>query len=144
MLTAMSLSKITEFQSPRDPDFGNPNATTFKLAAIPSRIYTALKDDAARFITDASADGGMRTDFKPNMQSLEIVRFGLKGIQNLCDVDNVPVEFKTQKYRFNGAFYDVLHEDVLALLDIDTVRELATEIRKLCELDPAQAKNSAG
>lgn len=138
MLKALNLSTVIEYQSDRDPAKGTPEATVFKLGAIPSRVYTALKDKATNFTQEGGA-GDIKASFNPNLIARDVVRFGLKGFENYDGL-----EFKTQKEKVGPGLYDVLHDDVIDKIDIDTIRELSEEIRKLCEFDLDEVKNSEG
>lgn len=139
MLKAVNLSKTIDYQSPRDPAKGTPEATTFKLGAIPSRVYTQLKDKGTSFTQDSENPDSVKAAFSPNKIARDIVRFGLKGFDNFDEL-----EFKTQKEKVGPALFDVVHDDVMDRLDIDTIRELSEEIKRLCEFDGEEIKNSVG
>lgn len=137
-LKALNLTQVAVFESPRDPDKGTDNATKFKIGAIPSRIYAGLKDKAASFKPDPDAPDGMKAEFNGNLIAYDTVRFGLKG------VENYGAEFKTQKEKVGHYLYDVAHDDFMASLDIETIRELKAAIDDLCSIDGETEKNSEG
>lgn len=136
MLKALNLSKIVEFESDRDPDKGTENATKFKIGAIPSRVYAQLKDKASSFTPDGEGGDGLKAEFKPNMIAFETVKYGLKGIENFDGV-----EFKTQEVRIANTVIHAVHDDVMAALDIEIIRELSLAIRKICEFEDEEIKN---
>lgn len=137
-LKALNLTQIIEFQSPRDPDKGTDQATKFKIAAIPSRIYVTLKDKAASFVPDQNSPDGVKAEFNGNLIAYEIVRWGLKGVENF------PVEYKTRKEKLGPYSYDVVDDDFMSALDIETIRELHEAIDKLCTISEETVKNSEG
>lgn len=138
MLKALDLTKIVVFESPRDPDKGTDKATKFKISAIPARVYSQIKDKATKYTQDENNPDGIKAEFKPHEVAYDIVKFGLKGIENYN------VEFKTQKERIGSMLYEVAHEEVMAGFDIDTIRELHEAIKNICEFDAETEKNSEG
>ena len=138
MLKIVDLTTTVEFESARDPDKGTDKATKFKLGAIPSRVYAALKDKATKWTQNPNSSDGVSAEFRPNLIGRDIVRFGVKGIENY------PVKFATQKESIGSKEFDVLADAVIDAMDIDTIRELSTEIQKLCEFNEEEVKNSEG
>lgn len=134
MLKAVNLTTTIEFQSPRDPEKGTDQATKFTLGAIPSRIYTTLKDKATSF-TQEEGVMGVRADYRPHAIAYDIVRHGLKNVENF------PANFTTQEVRIGNSVHNVVHEDFMQTLDIDTIRELSEAIRGLCEFEVEEIKN---
>lgn len=141
MLKALNLTKMVEFESPRDPAKGTPDATKFKISAIPTRIYAKLKDRSASFSPDEKDPDGMKADFHGNSLAFETVRWGLKGVENY---DPDAPAFKFQKEKVGPYMYDVVHDDFMAALDIQTIRELKSAIDSLCSVDEETEKNSEG
>lgn len=143
MLKALDLSKTIIFESPRDPAKGTEEATKFTIGAIPSRVYAALKDSATTYRQDPNNQDDIKVDFRPNDIAKDMVRHGLKGIQNFCTDSGSVVEFKTKKTRIGNSEYDVLADEVLDVIDLDTIREIAQAIREICEVDAKTEKNFA-
>jgi hypothetical protein len=142
MIKALDLSKTIVFESPRDTAKGTEDATKFIIGAIPSRVYAALKDSATTYRQDPNNQDDIKVDFRPNDIAKDMVRYGLKGIQNFCTASGAVVTFKTTKARVGNSEYDVLADEVLDVIDLDTIREIAQAIREICEVDVNTEKNS--
>jgi len=138
MLYALNLTKFIEFESPRDPAKGTAEATKFKLGAIPSRIYTMLKDRAATFKADPNDQSDVLV-FHGNTAARDYVKYGLKGFENYGNL-----EFKTVQERIAGKNYDVVADDVLEAIDVETIRELSDQVKQLSDLDGEAVKNLEG
>lgn len=138
MLKALDLTALISFESPRDPAKGTDEATKFQLGAIPSRVYTALKDRSATFKADPTDQSDVLL-FHGNTAARDYVKYGLKGFTNY---DNIA--FKTVKERIGGKEYDVVADEILEAMDVDTIRELSIEIRKLSDIEKEEIKNSEG
>lgn len=143
-LKALNLTKVIHFQSPRDPDKGGENATTFKISAIPARIYSQIKDKATKYSQDPQNPEGVTAEYLPHTIAFDVVRFGLKGMDNYVDDEGKPVDWKTEKAQIGNYRYDVVHHDVISKFDIETIRELHEAITKICEFGPETIKNSEG
>lgn len=135
-MKALNLTQTIKFSSPRDPDKENP--TLFILGAIPSRVYAILKDKAASFTPDPNSPDGMRAEFNGNLIAYDIVRWGLKG------VENYELEYQTQKEKVGSYQYDVVHDDFMKSLELETIREISEAVNKLCEIEATVAKKSEG
>ena len=137
MMKVLDLTKTIVHTSKRDPDYGKPGETKFTLGAIPSRIYTLLKDKATMYADLQSNDGG-KVQLRNNSLARDCVKYGLKSIENF------PVEVKFDKEHMGDKEYRVVAEETLDVFDIDLIRELHAEIEKLNEFTEEEAKNSEG
>lgn len=143
----MALQGLTKastrlFESAKDPDKGNPNATRFKLAFIDSFVTAYLKDKLTSFEADPNDATKVVSVYSPNEIHIETVRFGLKGWENFKDEEGNDIEFKTVKRRMGGRSYDVVSDELLGNLPMSLIEELAVEIRRLNIVTVAEAKNS--
>ncbi len=135
MLKAIDLTTIIDFESDSDPDKGTDKATKFKLGGIPSRIYAQLKDKATRWAQDKENPDSVKAEFRHNDIARDIVRFGVKGFSNYS------LNFKTQPEKFGDKEYQAVADDIMDSMDINLIRELSAEIRKLSEFNEAEIKN---
>jgi hypothetical protein len=87
-------------------------------------------------------DGNNDVMFRTKEANLDAVRFGLKGIRNFVDRMGSEIKFRTIKRNVNGITYQVVADDVLRYFDLETIEELATELRRLNTVTQAEAKNS--
>jgi len=138
MLKALDLSKTISHESELDEAKGTENASRFTLGGIHSRVYMVIKDRATKFAQDATGD--MSVSFSGNAVAYELVKFGLRDVQNF--ENNTP--FKREKIRIGNTDCEVVTDEYMATLDPDLIRELSEQITKLCEFSKDEAKNSAG
>lgn len=138
MMKVIDLTATKDYSSERDPDFGTAKATVFVLGAIPSRIYTLLKDQATVFSADNENPDGAKVQFRNNSFARAVIKYALK------DVKNFPVPFKREQTRVGDKEYTVVADEFLDVLDIDTIRELHAEAEKLNEFSKDEEKNSEG
>jgi hypothetical protein len=139
-LTGLSVIGTTEFQSKRDPSYGTDKATVFELGTLDIFITSWLTDRAMVF--GQRDDGNNDVMFRTKEANLDAVRFGLKGIRNFVDRMGSEIKFRTIKRNVNGITYQVVADDVLRYFDLETIEELATELRRLNTVTQAEAKNS--
>ncbi len=135
----LDLVTTVPFESPRDPDKGTPKASKFLLGAIPSRVYTFLKDNATNY-RQQSKDGGesLSLEFMTQQYNRNLVAFGLKGFENY------DTEWETQKERIGSALYERVSDKIMDAMELELIAEIAGRVSELCEVNGQDAKNSAG
>jgi hypothetical protein len=119
-----------------------PGATIFKLKGLDVFLMGWIYDNASTLTQKGVGEVGINT--RINQTNIETVRHGLAGFANLTDRKGGQVAFKTQKAVVNGREYDVVADEVLNLLGIRLIGELAREVKRISEVSGAEAKNSAG
>lgn len=139
---ALNLSDTVDFQSSLDPNRGKEGAAIFKIGAIPTRIFAKIKDQGSNFVLDDKAPGGVNAEFTFNDTATEMVRYGLKGIKGFKDGNGNDLEYKTQKMKVGNSLVEALHDDLMDVLPLELIRELAMEINVLCEVPDAVKKKS--
>jgi hypothetical protein len=141
MFTAINLNEEKTYVSPKDPDKENP--TVFHLGALDTFVKTYIEDKTSLLGQDPTKAGD-EVSVSINLASRNalVVRFGLKGIDNLKDpATGQPVVFKTQKTAIGGAPYEFLAHEVFARIPYLLIGELADEILKINTLSGEEIKN---
>ena len=161
-LIAMTTSDTVDYVSDQDPSkkkvpqsAKDPNAepvmmtviedgaTTFKLKPLDVFLMGYIYDNASTLSGKQGTDEvGIHT--RMNQTNIECVRHGLAGFVNFADAKGNQVQFKTQKAVVNGRQYDVVSDEIMNMLGVRLVQELAGEIKKISEVSKAEEKNSAG
>jgi hypothetical protein len=130
-----------KYISPRDPDPENPTIAIFK--GLDYKMHSKLKDELLQYKT-SSANPTDSADVKCNVNSLNIeaVRYGLVDLANLIDHEGNIVEFKTKKEARFGKNYDVVVDQIIALLHtVGLIDEYAKEIMELTTLSSSEKKS---
>ncbi|WP_089289491.1 MULTISPECIES: hypothetical protein [unclassified Azospirillum] len=123
----MDSTRIHESDS--DPDKGTPAATRFVLGVIPARILARINDKATRF-EGMPGGGQLKMDFSAHATCLEMLRWGLKGWENLLDAGTgQPLAFETREELDGNIRTKVPTDACLTAVPGDLRMELANAIR---------------
>lgn len=141
MLQALNLTKTVEYQSDRDPAKGTDDATVFIIGAISSRVASTLRDKSTRFSGDFTQADNMQAEMRMNETAFELVRFGLRGFRNYQNADGGLLEFKTEDYQAGNAVLKIVAKDVMDVIDLETIRELAAQISRISGFEDDEVKN---
>ena len=163
-LIAMTTSDTEEYVSDRDPCkvktkvFNDPEApakgfemqttilpgaTKFLLRSLDVFLMGYIYDNASQLTgREGSAEIGINT--RVNQTNIDAVRHGLCDVINFADKTGNQVKFKGQKAVVNGRQYEVVHDDIMNMLGITLIAELADKIKSISEVTAAEAKNSDG
>jgi hypothetical protein len=76
-----------------------------------------------------------------NQTNIECVRHGLAGFDNFANAKGGVIVFKTQKAVVNGRTYDVVHDEVMNVMGVRLIQELASKIKSISEVSAAEEKN---
>lgn len=151
-MRAISMDAIKRYVSVSDPSkhtdekakAGEPNreatdATVFLLGPIPARVQTMINDVATSSKQDD--EDAMVFEFHPNEASYLRCQFGLRGFERFLDQGGNEVAFKTTNRQLGGQAHVVAAPEIMDMLGMDLIRELASEIEKFNELNQADRKN---
>lgn len=139
-LVGLSMGAVTPFESARDPAKGTERATRFKLGSLDVFTVGYLSDLAYAMHTNAVGD--MRVSVKRNAASIEAVRLGLRGWENFKDAAGNDCAFTLVDREVNGVRVKSVSDESMRYLDIDTVLELAEELRRRNTVSEGLEKNS--
>ncbi len=116
--------------------------TLAKLGVLDSRIRAELEDESTSFEISSSEPGDRaKTTLGLNRKAIEVVRFGLRGLENFQDKDGKPVKFDTISLTKYGKNYRVVAPDILNMLPFEVIMEYAQEILKENKLTEKERKN---
>lgn len=141
---------VDELVNPAKPEMGykktplidDAAATVFTLRPLDPFQLAHIVDNAASTVGRQGSED-LQIVTRLNQASIETVRFGLAGFANLPDARGNLAHFKPAKAIINGREYQVAHDDTIRLLDLDVIRELADQIKKISEVSKEEEKNSA-
>jgi hypothetical protein len=121
-----------------------PNATYFHLAPLDVFLMGHIYDNAS---TLSGQQGGaeIKIATRVNQTNIDAVRFGLVGLDNFhSDKTGANVVLKRIKAVHAGRKYDAVPDEIMTMLGVQLVSELADEIKRMSEVSAAESKNSDG
>ena len=120
-IKGISLSETKDFVSQFDK---SEPKTIWKIGALDSETFALLCDDknALRIIAD-------------------VVRFGLKGIENFTDGNGNIVKFNTVSRAVGAYNYQVVADNIMKIIPPEIKSELGAEILKMSKLNEDEIKN---
>jgi hypothetical protein len=136
---AVNLTKTIKYESDLDSDKGTEAATKFILGAIDSRTWSHVVD--TNMESKMTQDGEQLNKFNQMTVAYNIVRFGLKGFENFLDDENKELVYKTEKFSMAGKAYMVTTEEIMSLLPVNLIMELAGEINSINTVSEEDSKN---
>ena len=163
-LIAMTTSDTVDYVSDLDPckvktfvdrDLADPakgkveqveikdGATVFKLRPLDVFLMGYIYDTASTLSgKEGSSEIGIHT--RVNQTNIDAVRHGLVGLVNFTNPKGGQVNFKTQKAVVNGRSYEVAHDDIMNMMGVKLIQELAGKVKAISEVSAAEEKNSDG
>ena len=118
-------------------------ATVFKLGVLDVFLMGMIYDRSTKISRSVEDSGEVAMHTSLNATNIETVRFGLRGWEHFRDAAGHDIAFKIEKRIVMGRNYDACSDDMLQLLGIRLIAELATAIKEASEVSKAEAKNSA-
>jgi hypothetical protein len=141
-------TKETVPVDPNDPSKGTETretiadgATVFLLRPLDVFLMGHIYDNAS-VISGKQGDDTVGIHTRINQTNIDAVRHGLAGFKNFMDRYGNPVRFKTQKTIVNGREYQVVHDDIMNMLGVRLIAELAQKIKDISEVSANEEKNS--
>lgn len=121
-----------------EPVIGD-DATVFSYRPLDVFLMGHIYDRAS--ILSQAADG--QTDLKTriNETNIDAVRYGLTGLKNFIGDDGNEVVFKTVTRVINGREYQAVADEILVMLDVNSISELAGKIKEASSVKKATEKN---
>lgn len=142
-IRALNLGATRPYESVLDADRGKPGATVFSLGTLDSRVRGYLKDLMTKFkVSQESISSGesVETSMSQSEVDFETVRWGLRGWKNFQDAKGNDIKFETKAKNLGGSStpYQVVPSDLVAMIPVEIVTELAGELRKSMEVTPEE------
>jgi len=140
-VTAVNINKTKVYVSKHDPD--QANSTKWHLGFLDSLRRAQIDDQITVFEADAgNPEAKAKTTLKLNEAKIELVRFGLKDIENFIDEETgKPIKFDTIAVVRDGKSYNVVSDRILQRIDPDILYELADEIKAMNKFSDQEEKN---
>lgn len=118
----------------KDDDPNDP--TTWTIGTLSSRDRGAIRDASTSFnfsqeeleAEDGDAQSKVSTTVAKSKSDREAVRRGVKGWENFIGPDGTPIQFKTVIRDVDGSKRSVIPNDLLDIIPLDTLSELAGEV----------------
>ena len=139
MLKAINLTKTKVYESDLDDAKGTDQATQFVLGAINTRAFSSIVDRNSEI--RVNEDGEQASRFNSMTVAYDLVRFGLKDINNMQDADGNPLKFVTESVNYNGKTMLAASSAIMEALPTELIVELAGEIQSLNSVTAEEAKN---
>lgn len=127
-IKALDLSKIHEHVSIHDDDKDPKTATVFKLGVLSSRDVGRIRDTVTSVTISTTRSGDnddVNTSIEKSKMNFEALRRGLKGWSNFIGPDDKPVPFATHSRDVDGRQREVVRAELLDLIPLIVVEELA-------------------
>jgi hypothetical protein len=141
MINGIDVYEEKRYVSKYDPDKSHP--TVFVLGLINLKVCHSIVDEASQFeVNSEKPEEKGKLSLRWNQMNYELVRFGLKGVENFNDPrTNQPVKFETISVTRRGKNYNVVTENVLEMIPPVVITELAEQLRSMTHLLEEEAKN---
>lgn len=138
-LRAIDIHETRDYVSKYDKE--EPK-TIFRLGVLDSRIRAELEDEATSFeVSSRKGRDRAKTTMGLNRRDIEVVQFGLKGMENFLDAKGHSVKFETISLAKQGKNYMVPAPQILRILPFLVIKELAEEILQDNRLSEEEEKN---
>ena len=131
-IRALDLSKVEDFTVSTD-DGDDP--TIFKVGVLTSRDVGRIRDSVTNIsFKSGGKDKGdddeqdINTSIERSKMNFEAVRRGLRGWENFIGSDDKPVEYKTHVREIDGKQRTVCRPELLDMLPLPVITELADKI----------------
>lgn len=141
MIPANILDTV-DFISKYDTDKEHP--TIWKLGMFDSVVRAKIQDFITTYEADPSNPKNIKARVTINLSErmLDIVRFGLKGIENFMHPQTQKlIQFDTVSVVRFGKNCNIVSDEVLKFIPFEVIEELAGEISKQNKLTEEETKN---
>jgi len=150
-LVGIDLSETRKYVSELDKDtvtgqrraVDDPDATVFELGVL-DPIARAHVDDSMTRLDYTDGGPSLQASSQINLagRALEVVRFGLKDVKNLLHPQTKKaVPFKTVERIVKGRAYHLASDDIIQMIPVKVIGELAKQIALDNVLSEGEAKN---
>lgn len=128
MLIGVSLVETMPYFSKYDEEPDETKKTKFLIGAVDVMTRSAIADEATIWI---STPAGMQMQNRASFRNHEMIRFGLKGVENYKNAagGDIPLTFETRI--ISGKPYEVVSDAFLKTLPGLVIEELANKITEI-------------
>lgn len=142
---ALNITDTKEFISKHDDARTEADgATVWVIGALDSATMGRIRDSSTVVSMggDDAEDGRFETAVAMNRMNAEAVAAGLRGFRNFLDpVTSDAVTYKTVERDFPGGKRRVVHPDVMRVIPLDVIADLAAAVRGFNEAAEGEPGN---
>lgn len=124
MITGIDLNETINFISQFDK---GESKTTWKLGVLSTPILSYC---TAKGVSEFPLD-----------TMVEVVRFGLKGVENFKSKNGSSIQFSTTSRPISGRNYEIVSDAIINVIPMKVISELGSKILELSTLTDDEAKN---
>ena len=118
-IVGININETRDYILKSDPDKDNP--TVFKIGVLDPLLKAKILDEASAFeVSSQNPEDEAKVSYKLNKRNYDLVRFGVKGIENLID----PQTQKPVKVNFDTV--NIGHKPYCLLYTSPSPRDLST------------------
>jgi hypothetical protein len=117
-------------------------ATLFRLGVLDVFLMGMIYDKSTKISRSLDDGGDVSMHTSINATNIETVRYGLRGWEHFRDPNGSDIAFQTEKRIVMGRDYLACTDDMLQLLGVRLIGELAGKIKEASEVSKDEAKNS--
>jgi len=141
MLIGLDPAAVQDYISQYDPaKDDSEQATIFQLGTLDSYVVSWLNDRLTEY--EPNDDGQVAARIPYHRRNIDIVRFGLRGLERFQDAQGNEIQFITVSTLVGGRTYQTVDPDIIALLPNKVIQELAKRIWRDNQTTLEEAKNS--
>jgi hypothetical protein len=140
-IKALNLTATEKYELSFDDAKGTPEASTFTLRSLDSRVIGRIRDSSSTLTLDQS-ENELQTNVNMNEMNFQWVQFGLAGWTKFYDENSNAIDIAFVSETIGGYVYQVVSPAVMRLLPDIAITELADRIQKRNTMTKAEEKNS--
>lgn len=140
-LIGIDINETKPYVSKHDPDKSNP--TVFQLGVLDPFLRAHLEDKSVVFEKSSqNPKDPVSTSYNMNLRNIEIVKFGLKGIENFIHPQTKqPIKYDTVSTSVKGKNYPAVTDEIIRHLGTKLIAELASAIEEENVFSEEEEKN---
>jgi hypothetical protein len=139
-LIALDITAVREYSLKSD---SGDNPTIFKIGMLDTMLRSAIDDNRARYaFSNKGQDAPADIFVASNSRDYDVVKFGLKGWENLLDKNSNIIPYRTDSYNVPSVGVRTgVASDLMMQLNFEWISELAGQIIDANKLTKVQEKN---
>ena len=139
-IVGIDINETRDYILKDDPDKENP--TIFKIGLLAPLLKAKILDEASAFeVSSQNPEDEAKVSYKLNKRNYDLVRFGVKGIENLIDPQTrKPLRVSFDTINIGNKSYLALPARIMSMIS-PWISELAEEVLKETSLTEEERKN---
>jgi hypothetical protein len=140
MFTAIDVKAVKKYISPNDPDQNNP--TVFWHGIIDPALTSWIEGKCFNAtMNDKGKDVERTVNINVTKHDILTVKYGLRNIENFTDPEGNPVQIQFGNHNILGINYNAVPDEILNMLGVQLIKELAEQIVGNQTVTEEQKKN---